>query len=291
MKRQPIYCDICNKKITLLNYKTKRGDSNIICKHCTLKVGKDKVKTSSLSTITSAMRKIDFKKAVELEEKEFSFRAGVITKKPNKKSLFKFEYSIENKIIEYKFPSISFYIADEFRELEYKHFEEPKLVYENGYIMLYNKDILYGILYEGALSEYLKKIVNDDRYFIDIFPFKINNKTFQVSIGIYKEFNKKDLDIASIIKTNIIKTKNIAKVKSQEYINQLKAKDIVYIQYIKDKYIVVNDKNERLGELPKDIKKYIEKRDDVSYIGYIDQIYRLYNGLKTFDIRIIPMEF
>lgn len=284
------HCEICKRKITFFNTKTKRKDNRIICKKCLKAAEANNVKSFDFKQILLSVKDIEMKYKIMKEEKKITRKMSVHYKNRRGNS---FSSNIDNKVLKYVFPSITIILDSNFAKKSVKSFTDMQFKEENGLINFYNgKTDHIGHLYKGTLNEYLKKIILRESYVIDYCFREINEKSARVSLAIYTDIVNKKKQEGYLLKTAIVKTQNTHNDKEiQSRIAQLKKNDILYLSYENNKKIIITDDQEqKMGELPHFIVEYLYKDIKTSYIGVVDQVYRCANGLKTFDIFLLPVE-
>ena len=282
------YCEICHKRVNLFNKKIQRDDSFVICSNCFKKCHQKYLKNASIGKIKSNIYDNIFKKVVKKQEKHFNRRNHI--KMFKKENVF-IPYCCENnKVLKYVFKEVTF-LTNQNNYKKIKNFINLSTSRNSSNIILIdNKKNIIASLYDSILNSYLLTIIDDENYYLDINILKITEKYTKISLAIYKKIDVQDLKNDFLIKTNVIKTNNLPLSKRQQNILHLKTQDIVYLQINNNKYVIYDKDDNELGEIPNDIKKYIENKKNLFYIGIVDQIYRCKNGLRSFDIKIIPIE-
>ena len=270
------YCEICERRIFF-------NKNQNICKKCRKKTSNNFM-SISIENLKYLVQDYNLKRKIKKEESFYSFKKRVKLK--NKNNFNGINLNYVNKISKYIFKQITFKRCSS-NKLNLSNIE---IIIDNNIIKIKNKNDIIAELYKGTLNEYLKFILNNSMFEIEIVHLNHNEKYIRFSIIIYKLLSVEDLQNLSIIKTNAVKTQNNKKEKRQEYISKLKNNDIVFIINDKTKLLIKNEENETLGEIPNNLKAKLKNKKNIKYVGVIEQIYRCYNGLKTFDIKIIPIE-
>lgn len=288
MKKEKQYCSICKKRISLFNKKEKRKDNEIICKRCHNKVSNKKDIIFSLNKTACLVREFNFRQKLRKEEKKFVRKMG-LDYKPQRSYIF--SPNEDSKILKYTLPSVSFKLLKNFNPNSNIMVNTIKIINTDNHIYLENNGEIIAELYEGTLKKYLLKNISKKRYGVEISFGQLTEKTLQLSLGIYKEMELGECKKFGLLKTNIVKTQNTKRDKNkQKLIDKLNIKDIVYLNLESNRYSIVDKDYQTLGEIPNDTKRYIDINDNIVYIGVVDQIYRCDNGLKTFDIHLMPIQ-
>jgi hypothetical protein len=289
VKRKILYCEICKRKINFFNPKQKRKDSRIVCTKCIKKVKKIDTENFSFSKLLLTIKDIEFKHKINREEKRFIWKKSISYHCHNK---YEFPKDLENKVLKYSFASLTFIMDEKFRSKKNKYFTNLIIKENNSTIELYNNDTFIGTMYNGEMQDYLLKIIKRESYLLDFCFREMHNQYLRLAVGVYTDIDNKKRQEDYLLKTNIVKTQNTSKDKKiQDRIKELQKDDIVHLSYENhNKIFVLNQDDKKLGELPNYIIEFLVEHRDIMYIGVVDQVYRCANGLRTFDIQLLPVE-
>lgn len=289
MNKKTVSCDICHRKIFFLNPKVKRSDDKNICIHCAKKFTLKHSKTYSFDRINLLIKELNLKNRIIKEQKHYRKNFDFNPKQLINNDLF-FNINKNKKLLRYYFKNITFLTTNDIDSKKYSNSSGLDLVMNQGDIFLSDNNVLIGKLYEGTLKNFLLKIMAQKKV-LDNYEFEVaitykDTSYFEVSIGIYKTFVENDWSTQYLFKTNIVKTNN-NDIDKQKFISKMNIGDIVYISNESTSITTIEDIE--IGQMPLDAKKKLKNCKNIIYIGIVDQIYRCYNGLKTFDIKVFPV--